>query len=170
MRQLTSRPAGKMKVPKVSENAAGYQLSSPSSVTPKLRPMISSGAMDCARPARARNWAMQIMKMNAISCIGDMPMSGAASPSGSISSFSFPSDERDLAAAGPILPSLSLHVDCLSRDESAVVDAISDDSCLFSSARTKQLTKDHEGSIHQVSIEYWREEMEPHNVFGKCRA
>lgn len=70
-----------------SENAAGYQLNNASSVTPKLCPMIGSGAIDWANPARERNWDMHIVKTKSTSLTGENGVAGAASSSG-FSSFS----------------------------------------------------------------------------------
>ena len=72
------RPAGRMKVPRVRLKAAGYQLSSPSSVTSKLRPMMPNGAMVWASPAKERNWAMHITKMKSASRAGERPVSGVS--------------------------------------------------------------------------------------------
>lgn len=67
---------------------------------------------------------MQIMKMKAISCMGDMPMPGPASLVGSGCSSSFSCGDGDLDAGTSVLASFSLPVDCLSRDESAVLEAM----------------------------------------------
>lgn len=69
-------------MPTVRLKAAGYQLSSPGLEMPKSLPIMWRGAIDWARPARARNWAMQIMNTKAISWRVEKDVAGAA-PSGS---------------------------------------------------------------------------------------
>ena len=114
-----------MKVPTVKLNAAGYQLSSPSSVTPKLLPMIPNGAIDCARPARARNCAIQIMKMKAISCIAEKVAASTSSVGCSAFSRSLFDGDPSWADLLSCMLSLFCEISWSSDGQSSVAEDIS---------------------------------------------
>ena len=59
-------------------SAAMAERGTPAVVTSKLRPMMPSGAIVWASPARERNWAMHITKMKSASRAGERPVSGVS--------------------------------------------------------------------------------------------